>query len=276
MARIIGDEPGYIRPAVYPGSPKKTIVPVPVYHPPKPVAPPPGTGGGGGGGGKPAGPPDYMALLKGSPAYQAWLQNANFRKTGLTNQRAAAIRQLILQFGGLPKGFKDAFGDLRPEDMAAAEANQFGAEQSIERAYQQGREQMHRSLAGRGMLSSGDLGFGEGEANLERGRQEFDAGQNFMSALNQAVGDWTQGIGNVGGEEAGLIAQLLPQIREMYPYNPGAGGGGAAPGGGGGGATVPLRTAVPRANAPVRPRRPALRKVLAPKRPRQKVTGRQP
>ena len=136
MARIIGDEPGYIRPAVYPGSPKKTIVPVPVYHPPKPVAPPPGTGGGGGGGGKPAGPPDYMALLKGSPAYQAWLQNANFRKTGLTNQRAAAIRQLILQFGGLPKGFKDAFGDLRPEDMAAAEANQFGAEQSIERAYQ--------------------------------------------------------------------------------------------------------------------------------------------
>jgi hypothetical protein len=270
MARII-DEPIGPRPAVV--APRRLRTAFPITHPPRTVARPvgggppviPGHGGAGGGAGA-SGPPDYMALLRQSPAYQQWLANANFRKTGLANARAASIRQLALQFGGLPQGFRDTLGDLRPEDLAAAGANQFGALQTIQRNYEQGRNDMHRSLAARGMLQSGDLGYGEGQATLQRGQQEYEAGQSFMGALQQAINDWTQGVGNVGSEEAGLIAQLLPQIRELYPYTPGTPGAGAPPAGGGAGAApavgTPSRPLAPVTHAT----RATLRQMVAPRR----------
>lgn len=262
MANIIDDVVPYSRPAVTLPRLTPLRTAIPSTHPTRSVIGAPAGTGGAGGGGAPAGPPDYMGLLRGSPAYQAWLASRNQRLGGLATNRASSIRQLLLQYGGMPKGFSDSLHDVRPEDMAAAEANQFSITKNIERAYEEGRRAMHGNLAARGMLQSGDLGYGENQASLQRGQQEFDANTNFMNAINEAIGNWSSGSGAVNSEEAGLIANLLPQIREMYPYNPNPAGGGA--GGGAGAKPAAPKVAPTRVAAPAKPRPSRPRAVVRP------------
>jgi hypothetical protein len=224
----------------------------------------PGPGGTGDAPTSPAtGPPDYLALIKGTPAYQSWLSSRNSRLGNLATDRATAIRQLALQFGGLPGGFKDAFGDLTPEDLAASQGNQFSATAQLQRADAQSREAMHRSLAARGMLQSGDLGYGEGQADLALAQGNNDAASQFLAQLNAALSGYAGGAGAVNAEESGLIAQLLPEIMKLYPApaDPGA------PGGGGGGSGAPLRKVTGPVRPILRPRMPA---------PRHVIPGRQP
>ncbi len=242
--------------------PLKLAYPNPVTPPPRPgpgVPPPAPVGGGGTPAPAPA--PNYLDLIKNSPGYQSWLASRNSRLGNLATNRAAAIRQLVLQYGGIPKGLQDSFGDLRPQDIAAAQGNQFGIMQQIARQDAEGRNNMHRSLAARGVLQSGDLGYGEGQADLARGSAEYDAGQQFFNILNQALQGYTQGAGDVNAEESGIINQLMPLIMQLYPSPAPGAGGGTGGGGAGGGApapTAPLRTATLAAPRPARPRQTAI------------------
>lgn len=240
-------------PLVHPHPSRYLLPPIGGVHP----DPPPGSTA------PPAAPPaapDYNALLKGMPEYQTWLASRNARLGNLATNRAAAIRQLALQFGGIPAGFKDAYGDIRAQDRDAASHNQYSVSAQIAANDATGRNDMHRSLAARGMLQSGDLGYGEQQADKARGSAEYGAAQQFMSALNDAVSGYTSGVGDVNAEEPGLIAGLLAQLRELYPMpapaDPAAPPAGAAP---------PLRVALP---APPRAARPRIRPKAA--RPRHR------
>lgn len=230
-----------------PRPPLRGAVPVPATHPPVRPTPPPFVPTPDM---PPQSSPDYLALIKASPGYASWAASRDQRTRNLATSRAAAIRSLALQFGGLPPGFKDAFGDLRPEDLDAAGHNQFSVEQGLKRNYEQGVENMHRSLAARGVLQSGDLGYGQNQADLARGQAEHDAGAQFLDALNQAIQGYAGGIGDINAEEPGIINQLLPLFEQLYPMpappgTPPAGGGGISPTAG--------RTAT-YAPAPIRPR----------------------
>ena len=168
--------------------------------------------------------PDYAALMKASPEYQTWLASAAGRNIGSANTRAGMIRQLLLQYGGVPPDWQDAYGDIRPEDVAAAQGNQFGTQQMIARTSAQNVNQMRRALAARGMLQTGELNYGQGQEDLRRGGEEYGALTDFLGKVGGAVGDYTGNVAGVAAEEAPLIGQLMPTIRDLYPTTPGTPG----------------------------------------------------
>ena len=170
--------------------------------------------------GDPGYTPDYMALLRADPQYQAWVASASARNIGFANQRAAIIRELIRQFGGVPQAWADAFGDIRPEDVAAAQGNQFGTQQVIQRNYDQNVNAMRRALAARGMLQTGELNYGQGQQDLARGQEEATAFSDFMGKVGEAVGAYTGNVAGVQGEEAGVVGSVMPALRELYPTTP--------------------------------------------------------
>jgi len=158
-----------------------------------------------------------MSIIKNSPAYLAWLAGSNAQKGNLATNRTAAIRALVLQYGGLPPGFTDAFGDLRPEDMDAATHNQFSTTQQIEKAYQDGVNSMRRQLAARGGLQSGELGYGQGVQDYSHGLNTYNAGNSFLAALNQAISGYTGGVADINAGEAGVISSETGNAATLYP-----------------------------------------------------------
>lgn len=218
---VVDEEPQPQRPAVY------------TPPPPGPAWPgdgsvwDPGTPGTAGTAGY---TPDYLALLQSDPQYQAWKASAAGRNISFANQRAAIIRQLIVQYGGIPQAWADAFGDIRPEDIAAAQGNQFSTEQQIQHEYEKNVRQMRRQLAARGMLQSGELNFGQGEQDYARGQAENTAFTDFLGKVGGAVGDYTGQVAGVAGEEAGVVGSVMPVLRELYPTTPGTTGTPGTPG----------------------------------------------
>lgn len=161
--------------------------------------------------------PNYAELIQNSPAYVAWKASQQSRLGNLATDRASIIRRLALDYGGLPPGYTDAYGDLRPEDLAAASGNQFSAEHTLQQNYEKGVAAMHQSLAGRGMLQSGELGFGQGQADYAHGQAEYQTGNAFLDALNQAVSGYTTGVGNINAEEPGVISNAQANVQQLYP-----------------------------------------------------------
>lgn len=174
--------------------------------------------------------PDYLALIRSSPEYQAWVANATGRNASFANQRAAIIRQLVVQYGGIPQAWQDAFGDIRPEDVAAAQGNQFSTEAQIQHNYEQNVRAMRRQLAARGMLQSGELNYGQGQQDYARGQQENTAITDFLGKIGGAVGDYTGQVAGVQGEEQGVVNAVMPTLRKLYPTTPGDPGTPGTPG----------------------------------------------
>jgi len=225
---VVLDDPPPVRPAVYP---------------PAPVGTDPAAGGGAtnyppgywvagtpGDPGTPGYTPDYAALYHSSPEYQAWLASATGQNIGYANQRAAIIRELIRQYGGIPQAFADAFGDIRPEDIAAAQANQFSSEAGIQRNYELGVSAMRRALAARGVLQSGELDVGQSAQDLARGQAEGSAFTDFIGNVNRAVGDYMTGVQGVAQSEVPLIASTMATLRDLYPATAGTPGTEGTPG----------------------------------------------
>lgn len=126
--------------------------------------------------------PDYKALLEQDPGLIAARAGSAQSIAAASAARQAAIRQLAMRYGGLPSGFKDTFGDIDPETLKQAQSNQFSDTANLQRNYSQGVEQFKRALAARGVLQSGDLDYGLNQADIARGQQEYDLGDQFASA----------------------------------------------------------------------------------------------
>lgn len=247
MPVVIDDYIPPIRPAVYPPAPPGT---------------PPSAGGGAtnippnqhwvpgtAGVAATAGyTPDYQALYHASPEYLAWHAGAEKRIAGFGENRAEATRRLLVQLGIVPPNFQDAYGDVRAEDIAAAGANQFSTEAGIQRAYEQGVFQMQRALAARGMLQSGDLGYGQNQQELQRGQNESDAFSAFLAAIGANTKEYSGNVSNVLAEETPLIGQVMPGIVEANPATPGTEA--VAPTPGHWESNAPTRTAAPTTRPP--------------------------
>jgi hypothetical protein len=195
------------------GIPPPAPAPTSIWHAPTAGTP-----------GDPGYAPNYIDLYHASPAYQAWLASATGRLGTYSAQRAAAMRELIRQYGYIPPGFIDAYGDVRPEDIAAAQSNQFSTEAGIQQNYNIGVEQMRRALAARGMLQSGELGIGQSAQETARGQAESNAFNSLMGAVQQSLGEYTTGTQGVLAEETPLLAQTLPDIVAANPARAGTAG----------------------------------------------------
>jgi hypothetical protein len=199
-----------------------------VLPPPTPV----GGGGGGGGGGPVGGPlgsitipgPDYTSLIESSPEYQSWLQSSTQNLANAATQRKAALRALVLQYGGLPAGVSDSYGDLGAGDMQAGRDNPYSQVALLKRTYDQNVNDMKRGLAARGALHSGDLGYGQAQLDTAKGQSEYDLGNQFASALQAAIGQYLGVVGQENQNRAGAVGQAYQNLIQNPLYQQGAGG----------------------------------------------------
>lgn len=192
----------------YPVAPQAPGRPPPPSYapPPPPVAPPP----------PPRAPIDRSALLRGTSVYTNWATSAANRKSAAAARRAAAIRTLIGRYGKLPSGYQDSFGDLRPEDIAAAQNDPLSSTAQLAKAAAESRRSAIGQLAARGGLGSGELGYTEN--NLESSRATAERGllNSIMDALTGTAGGYTDEVNAVDAEEPGVLSQAEDIVNSMY------------------------------------------------------------
>jgi hypothetical protein len=192
--------------------------------------------------------PDWQNIIASNPDYMQWSLGAGERADTAASQRRAAMRALAIRFGGLPSNFSDVYGDIDPTTAQTAAQNPESENNRLLRSYTQNVEQQRRQLAARGMLQSGELGYGQEQLDLARQGDIYDLNNEF---LNQAQGN----VNDYASIVAGLNAEQIDQIRaaadriaadKLYQANlsggwggGGGGGWGGDGGGGGGGGTTP-------------------------------------
>jgi hypothetical protein len=204
--------------------------------PPTPPPPPPSTGGGVATGtttptttGSSTPPPDSIgtinwdSLIQGDPNYLNYLVNSKANLGDAASSRKAALEALVLQYGGLPSGISDSYGDLSAADLANAAANPFSDEAGIQRNYDQSQRAMLRSLAARGALESGDLGYNAGQLDTSRGTNEYNAGAKFASDYNTAIGSYLNALGTDRADKANAIQAAYGDVSSNPLYQQGAG-----------------------------------------------------
>jgi hypothetical protein len=168
----------------------------------------------------PATHPDYGALAKGTSRYMGWQAGAEQRRGNATANRRAAIRALILQYGKVPAGFKDEFGDVDPALLADAGASQLSQSAQLEQAFQKNLLHRRQGLVSRGMSDSGELGYEVTTAGNERATQENDLIQQLLAAARGDYANYTGEMAGINAEEPGVLSESMDQAAEMYPSEP--------------------------------------------------------
>jgi hypothetical protein len=170
---------------------------------------------------------DWTKLLQGNSGYMGWELNAGQRADQAAAARKAALQSLAVRYGGLPAGFKDVYGDLTPDIQDVAKANPLSESARIERDYGQSQENYKRGLAARGALQSGDLGYGLGELDYQHSADLYNMGNDFLSAAQGAVNDYSGALSGLSQEQIDAIRQAAASV-----YGQGYRLGGATPQGG--------------------------------------------
>lgn len=165
--------------------------------------------------------PDYNTLIKSNPAFLAFLNNRQQVGASSAAKRQAAMRSLAIQYGGLPAGLSDQYGDLDPATLALAKNNQFSTLSGLQRDYTKNILDTKRALAARGALHSGELGYGLGQADLARGQAEYNAAQQAMGTAGQSVNDYLAAVQGANANLPDLVNQILGNVRQAYPATPG-------------------------------------------------------
>jgi hypothetical protein len=158
------------------------------------------------------GTPDYNALIRSDPSYMAYLNSSKLDLDQAASARKAALQKLAIQYGGLPTGFQDKYGDIDQGTLELAQKNEFSDVKRIGRSYEQGVEQFKRALAARGALQSGELGYGLDQAELNRAEREYDVGNQFSNAYAGVANDYVGTESRVRQGEAGAIAQAQQNV----------------------------------------------------------------
>ena len=156
--------------------------------------------------------PDYGALIKSDPGYMSYLNSGKLDIEQAGSARRAALQRLAIQYGGLPKGMRDQFGDIDANTLDLAGRNQFSDSANLKRQYASGIEGFKRSLAARGVLQSGELGYGLEQAEYGRGQREYDLGNNFANAAQGVVNDYLSTEGRVRSGEAGALSAAQQSV----------------------------------------------------------------
>lgn len=192
-------------------SPSPTPTPTPTASAPAPTPPPVSPAGSVQT--APGYTPDYGSLISNDPAYlsaQAAAQNAQAQAAAKRKQQ---LQQAIIQYGGLPAGFTDQYGDIDQATLDQAGQNQYSVLGTLAKNYSQNEEQFKRSLAARGALQSGDLNYGEDQLTNAYGQQRYDAANAVGSQANQSLDAY---MGVLSGNAANLSSAIQGAEGNVY------------------------------------------------------------
>ena len=150
-----------------------------------------------------------------SPWYQQALAASNANNAAAGANRKSQIQQMLIQFGLVPQGFQDKYGDLDPTTRGLAEGNTKSGISAYARLLQAHKDQnraLTRRLSASGMRRSGTKGY-----QLRRNQLGFD--QGFSDAVARLLGSATNVYGNYAntlyGNQTGLSNALSSAINSM-------------------------------------------------------------
>lgn len=181
--------------------------------------------GGGGGGGAPGG---FSGAAINSPYYQQALAATQAAEAADASARKAAIQQMLIQFGLVPQGYKDPYGDVdqTTRDLATSNtASGISVAARLKQALADTQRDSSRQLAAKGLRRSGARGY-----QMRRSQLGYD--QNYSDAVAKLLGG-AQGIYSgfaqgQYGRNMGLAGALRDAINSLGSwYQPSGGGGGS-------------------------------------------------
>lgn len=135
--------------------------------------------------------PDYGAAIQNQPSYAAAMAANTQAEANASSTRRADLRSAAIQYGGLPSGFNDQYGDIDQATLDAAKGNQYSTVAGLKRNYQQSVDQFRKALAARGALQSGDLNYGQDQLDTGLGQSMYDAGNAFGNTATGAIRNYT-------------------------------------------------------------------------------------
>lgn len=156
--------------------------------------------------------PNYGDLIRSDPGYQSGMAAGQQGVAQAAASRRAALQKLAIQFGGLPRGLQDQYGDIDAGTLELAQKNQYSDTQRLQRSYAEGIEAFKRALAARGALQSGETGYGLSQADLARGEREYDLSNQFANAAQGVINDYVGVESRVRQNEAGLLSQAQANV----------------------------------------------------------------
>ena len=191
--------------------------------------------GSGGGSGVPAGSNGLYDSAVNSPWYQQALAATRSAEAADSAARRSAIQQALIQFGIVPEGFQDKYGDVDATTRSLATANTssgISAFARLKQALADSQRDASRRLAAKGLRRSGARGYA-----LRKNQLGYD--QNYSDAVGKLLG-YTSGLysnyaNNAYQRQMGLSGALGSAITRMGDWystpSTGTGGLGQAYGG---------------------------------------------
>lgn len=174
-------------------------------------------------------PMDWQNIIASNPDYMQWSLGAGERADTAGANRRAAMRALAIRFGGLPSNFSDVYGDIDAETSKVAGENPESESNRLLRNYTQQVEQSRRQLASRGMLQSGELGYGQEQLDLARQADVYDLNNQFLDTAQGNVNDYASIVAGLNSEQIDQIRAAADRIAAEKLYQVPAGGGGYTP-----------------------------------------------
>lgn len=143
-------------------------------------------------GGPPSGPSMPTFNLDSDPGVLASLALEHQGLSQLDAGLKAARERAIISFGDPSLAEEAGFG-LDPQAGAFARQNYLSGNATSarnDRQHQLARRAIINKLVSHGLLQSGELGYQEGQENVDYGNQSYDARQKVLDFLSQLFGDY--------------------------------------------------------------------------------------
>jgi hypothetical protein len=166
--------------------------------------------------------PDFASLINSDPGLIQLRADLQAQGIASAAQRTAATRRGVTQFGLAPQDFSGnelslispTYGqDVDQATLDAARGNTFSTQSRLAQANKDAIQALRNSLASRGLLHSGELGYqmGNEERNFETG--QYDARNKLLDYLASVQSAYAQGeqqrqAALAGGYQNAMATQL--------------------------------------------------------------------
>jgi len=147
-------------------------------------------------------------VLQADLARQQQLGNANAQLRQLRSQA-------LIGFGD-PTLARTLGDTVDPNTAGAAQANQYSTLAGLRHQNELGVRNIGNTLAGHGLLRSGDYGYRQGEQARAFGQAQYDATKALLAQLNDYLGGYTS---QTQGAQTNYLNALL-QAFQGYGANP--------------------------------------------------------
>lgn len=199
---------------VRPDTPAPAVAPTLTGGASAPTAPP-------GSVGVPGNTPNYEALITGDPLFRQFRADLGAEGVSDAASRQRAIRSLLTQFGGVPEGSWDVYGDADEATRLAAQNNPHSVLAQIGQQGQDAEAMMRAALSARGLSSSGQRVFEEQRLGKALSQAQYNARTGAMDTINQAQGGFVSAERQRARDLASQMAEAMRRQTELHPATPG-------------------------------------------------------